>query len=298
VDGVDGYTCACPRGVTGQSCECASLDDDDDRTANCSAGVTTPHYYTSGDGDDEEPATPTSSTAPDAETTTWTTFRTSRSDDGRTSAAGFSIFSSTTPFDHVGSSAVTAEPTEPDRNNVTAADDSSTTDYGRTTSRWSVGPADRSPPVTGRADGDDDDTAVSDRGMTDVYGPDTTSTIITTTTVERDAAATSTRSRPATSEEPAVSTRPTVTVKTRSTTTSYRSTIRDYPRPVVVTTEQDSAAYTTLFDENMSTDFDYNFTSFAVPVTDRIPSAKSCANVMCLNGGRCEKSKTGPKVSH
>lgn len=77
------------------------------------------------------------------------------------------------------------------------------------------------------------------------------------------------------------------TGKTRSTTM----------KPVWTTTAVEQA-FTAFYDE-MSTDFDYNFTRFDVPVTDRVPSAadKSCVNVLCSNGGVCEKSKTGHKVS-
>jgi len=71
-----------------------------------------------------------------------------------------------------------------------------------------------------------------------------------------------------------------------------------HPQSAVTTAAKHDVIFTTFYDE-MSTDFDYNLTSFGDPVTDYVPNIfdKNCANILCLNGGRCETSKTGLKVS-
>lgn len=158
-------------------------------------------------------------------------------------------------------------------------------------------------PVTGYTD--TEDTVVTDYDTADTtsyHKPDTTTAVFQKGTVEHTATL-STRGRSTTTT--AISRRPTAEVdmtdtprtKKMTTTTipTSKFTTNYYPQSAI--TEQD---LTTFYDENnMPTDFDYNFTSFAIPVTDRVPTAidRSCASFICLNGGRCERSKTGHKVS-
>lgn len=230
-----------------------------------------------------------------------TTFRTSPSDDAL--ATGFGIFSSTVtmPFDHTTEPVTSTELTASNR--YTAVYTIDTADITVSTGTFDTTVSDGLP-VTGYSD--TEDTVATDYSTTDpsYHKPDQTTTVVQRGTGENTASL-STRGRSitttATSRWPTFEVDTTDSSRTKKTTTTSKAipsskfTINYYPQSVG--TEQD---FTTFYDENnMSTDFYYNFTSFTVPVTDRVLTGidKSCANVLCLNGGRCETSKTGHRVS-
>lgn len=220
-------------------------------------------------------------------------------------ATDFSIYvtAATTPFgyysyeDAVSSPVPTTEPAS-DRYTMTAGTVTETAHFERTDhqhqsteSRWTYGAiTEAGTKPSARAD---------DGIATKTHESDTTPMARRYSTTENDVSLSTRRSAAWSTSYSTAAGTPRTTEPTKSTTTASipppKSTI-NYHGPVV--TEQD-VAFTTFYEE-MSTDFDYNFTGFTDPrVTDHIPSSadKSCTNVLCLNGGTCETSKSRHKVT-
>lgn len=316
MDGVDGYTCTCPKGLTGQSCECAYLDD---RTANCS-GIITPYYTDSDNDSDDNDGTPTTTEASFAEGRTVATSSTDWPDVG---TSGWTDGEYAPPFkttSEISPSPVNSLVKGPVSNMVTTNIDftdepehtTDTSTHGRdattsgtivdyevtydTTTGWTRPAVSGTSEVPDYGGGDKDfgttresRTTVMNRGYST---PKNTVAMMNTT--RRSTVAASTEKIG--SAFHLTSSRPKIThPQTSTVSVSKATTMNNYQHPI--TTEQD-IAFTTFYDE-MSTDFEYNLTSFTVPVTESFLGTidKSCANVLCLNGGTCEKSKTGHKAS-
>jgi len=271
--------------------------------ANCT-GIVVPYYTTSG-AEETTAAAAVTITAPATQVdgeyslSFETTFRTTTSPSDDTGY--FSIFVAATTPSADRQPAVTSTELTPELQPYTVYTDADAGDddaYDTTVTQF----ADTTRPAIGRTsslDGiPDPDTVTADYdGATNSYEYDApTNTANRRSTTMASAAV---ASRLATTSVLTDATSAAVDRANMTTTTAAaqvsRSTI-NYRQSVA--TDRDAGTSFTAFYDEMSTDFDYNFTSFAVPVTDRGPSAvdRSCANVLCLNGGRCEKSKTGHKV--